>query len=126
MPSRRSPASSSDVPDRRASAMTRWPASFPSTASATTTEPASRTPASRADAPICDVTKSAPPTTTLRPSMVPATPSPGVSTTSAGIGQVHAARPRRRDDRLRDRVLGRLVERRREAQDLVLGRSRLA
>ena len=53
--------------------------------------------------------------------MVPATPSPGVSTTFSGTGKDGAARSRRRDDRLRDRVFRRLIERRGKVQDLVLG-----
>ena len=56
MPRRRGQPRSSDVPDRSASAITKWPACSPSTASATTTSPASpdRMPGSRFASLRCD------------------------------------------------------------------------
>ena len=58
MPWRRTPARKSAVPERNASARTRCPASWPSTATATSTEPGSGPRTEFLDAPIPRITKS--------------------------------------------------------------------
>ena len=67
--------------------MIRWPATCPSIAIATSTDPGPRSGWGRVGWPTRRTTKSSPPTITLRPSTVPSTPSPGISATSVGTGR---------------------------------------